>query len=180
MFHFVYNSFESWGRNYIGIHSTENLEDNYLGSFRDPTFNPTDKEILEFYETREEAELAEIKLHNFFDVANNPNFANLAKAHNTGSFPFTLSNEVKAKFGRKGGKVKSKKKLQSATQNCRKGYLKVSKACLVTNLLTNETFECRSCREVSRQTGMHLLKVYDLVKGRKETVDEWKVTYKSN
>ena len=178
MFHFVYNSYEQWGRNYIGVHSTNDLEDGYLGSYVDPTFKPTSRDILEFYETRAEAELAEIELHNFFDVANNPKFANQAKAHNTGSYPFTLSNKAKAEFGRKGGKVKSKKKLDSATKNCRKGYLSVSKACLVTNLLTNETFECYSCQEASRQTGMHLGKIYDLVKGRKEVIDNWKIVYK--
>lgn len=178
MFHFVYNSYEQWGRNYIGVHSTNDLEDGYLGSAIDPTFKPIGKDILEFYETRKKAELAEIELHNFFDVANNSNFANLAKAHNTGSYPFTLSNKQKAEFGSKGGKVKSKKKIESATNNCRKGYLKVSKSVIVTNTLTNETFECYSCREASRKTGMHLGKIYDLVKGRKTVIDNWKIAYK--
>lgn len=178
MFHFVYNSYEQWGRNYIGVHSTNDLDDNYLGSYVDPTFKPVGKDILEFYETRKEAELAEILLHNFFDVANNPSFANQAKARNTGTYPFTLSNAQKAEAGRKGGKVKSKRKLQSAAENGRSSCHKISKAVIVTNTLTNETFECYSCREASRVTGMHLGKIYSLVKGKKQVIDNWKIAYK--
>ena len=177
MFHFVYNSYELWGRNYIGVHSTSNVEDNYFGSFVDPTFKPVARDVLAFYETREQACEAEMLLHDFFDVANNPNFANQAKAHNTGSYPFTLSDELKREAGRKGGKVRSEKKLTSATQNVWKGTLKTSKAVTATNTLTGETFFFYSCREASRKTGLHLQQVYDLLKGRKEETKSWKLVY---
>ena len=56
----------------------------YFGSFKDKTFRPTGKTILFVCKTREEAAKIEIKLHNFFDVAVNPQFANKAKAVSTG------------------------------------------------------------------------------------------------
>ena len=55
----------------------------YFGSFKDKTFFPTKKTILFVCETREEALGIEIKLHDFFDVAVNPQFANMAKATST-------------------------------------------------------------------------------------------------
>jgi hypothetical protein len=177
MYHFVYNSYEEWGRCYIGVHSTENLNDGYLGSYTDPTFTPVGKDILEFYETREEACLAEMSLHRFYDVANNPSFANMANAHPTGAWPYHLSNNARARYGKVGGKVKSERKLQSCRENGRKGAPKISKPVQVTNTLTGETFKCYSCREASRQTGLHLPWVYDLVKGKKEVVNCWSIVY---
>jgi hypothetical protein len=177
MHHFVYNSYEEWGRNYIGVHSTENLDDGYLGSYVDPTFTPVGKDILEFFETRDEACEAEMKLHRFFDVANNPAFANQANAHPTGAFPFHLSFEARSRAGSLGGKVKSEKKLASCRENGRKGAPKISHRVQVTNILTGKTFECYSLREASRQTGLHYTGVYWLVKGKKEVVNGWKIVY---
>jgi hypothetical protein len=182
MFHFVYNSYEAWGRNYIGVHSTDNLDDGYLGSSRDPTFSPKEKDILEFFETREEAKAAEITLHEFFDVENNPLFANLK---NAGSMKFDHGRDVLASFsskqlrlyGSKGGKSKSDKKLDAARSNGKKGAPKISKPVLVTNLETGVSFECYSCREAARQTGLHLPWVYELAKGRRESRNNWAITY---
>ena len=85
--HYVYHSFEEWGREYIGIRSCDCLPEEdtkYLGSFRDKSFNPAGKTILFVCETRKEAAEIEIELHDFFDVAVNPQFANRAKAVSTG------------------------------------------------------------------------------------------------
>jgi hypothetical protein len=76
MFHFVYMSYEQWGRAYIGVHSTEDIEDGYLGSFRDKSFKPTHREILCFCETREEAQNLEIEIQKAYSVDVNPDFAN--------------------------------------------------------------------------------------------------------
>jgi hypothetical protein len=81
--HYVYYSFEEWGRGYIGSRSCDCLPEedtDYFGSFTDPGFNPTRKIILRSdYETRKEANKDEVALHDFFDVAKNPHFANKAK-----------------------------------------------------------------------------------------------------
>ena len=84
--HYVYHSCEEWGREYIGIRSCDCLPEEdtrYFGSFKDKTFFPTEKTILFVCETREEAMEIEIELHDFFDVAVNPRFANKAKATST-------------------------------------------------------------------------------------------------
>ena len=84
--HYVYHSFEEWGRDYIGIRSCDCLPEEdtrYFGSFKDKTFKPTGKNILFVCETREEILKIEIELHDFFDVAVNPKFANKSKATNT-------------------------------------------------------------------------------------------------
>ena len=86
-YHYVYHSYEEWGRDYIGVRSCDCLPEEdtkYFGSFKDKTFFPAEKTILFVCETRQEAAEIEIELHNFFDVAVNPQFANRAKATSTG------------------------------------------------------------------------------------------------
>ena len=115
--HYVYHSYEEWGREYIGIRSCDCLPEEdieYFGSFRDKTFNPTGKNILFVRETRQEVAEIEIILHDFFDVAVNPRFANMAKAtstkFNTAGVPKTeaqkkaVSGENNPMFGRSGEK----------------------------------------------------------------------------
>jgi len=85
-YHYVYHSYEEWGREYIGVRSCNCLPEEdtkYFGSFKDKTFSPTEKTILFVCETRKEAAEIEIELHDFFDVAVNPQFANRAKATST-------------------------------------------------------------------------------------------------
>jgi hypothetical protein len=86
--HYTYYSYEEFGRGYIGVRSCECLPEEdveYLGSFKDNTFNPTEKIILrDDYKTREAANEDEIILHDFYDVARNPHFSNLCKATSTG------------------------------------------------------------------------------------------------
>ena len=85
-YHYVYKSFEQGGREYIGRRTCDCLPEEdtkYFGSFTDKTFKPTEKTILFVCETRKEAAEIEIELHDFFDVAVNPRFANKAKATST-------------------------------------------------------------------------------------------------
>ena len=84
--HYVYYSYEEWGRGYIGVRSTklDPNQDPYLGSFKDKSFKPSQKIVLQVFETRKEAIEAEIALHNFFNVGVNYHFANKAKQTSTG------------------------------------------------------------------------------------------------
>lgn len=112
-YHYTYYSYEEWGRGYIGCRSCNCLPEedvNYLGSFYDKTFNPTQKIILETFKTRKDAIRAEINLHNFYDIAANSHFANKAKQTSTrftqaGVSP---SEETRKKLSRAGkGKKRS-------------------------------------------------------------------------
>jgi hypothetical protein len=80
MYHYVYYSYEQWGRGYIGVRSCHCLpeEDCYFGSYRDKTFSPTEKIIISNFESRQGAEKAEKTLQEFFSVVKNPHFANQA------------------------------------------------------------------------------------------------------
>jgi hypothetical protein len=92
-YHYVYYSYEEYGKGYIGSRTckcfpTEDV--NYFGSFKDKSFKPTQKIILkDDYSTREEAYIDEIILQEYYRVVKNPHFANRAYQTSTG-------------FGRKG------------------------------------------------------------------------------
>jgi hypothetical protein len=86
---YVYYSYEEYGRGYIGKRECECLPEqdvNYFGSFHDKKFNPTQKIILETFDSVEEALRAEIILHDFYEVDKNPHFANRAKQTSTGFY----------------------------------------------------------------------------------------------
>jgi hypothetical protein len=79
---YVYYSYEPWGRGYIGKRECWCLPEEdvkYFGSYRDKTFKPTEKIILETFDSAEEALKAEVNLHNFYKVDENPHFANKLK-----------------------------------------------------------------------------------------------------
>jgi hypothetical protein len=86
--HYVYYSYEEFGRGYIGCRTCECLPENddYLGSYCDKTFNPTNKIILETFSTREEALQAEVDLHKFYQIDKNPHFANKSQQKTTGFY----------------------------------------------------------------------------------------------
>jgi len=73
---YVYYSYEEFGRGYIGARNRDPVGDNYLGSYTDQTFNPTEKVVIAEFDTFEEALDTEYSLHCFFQVGKNPHFAN--------------------------------------------------------------------------------------------------------
>jgi hypothetical protein len=99
--HYTYYSYEEFGRGYIGVRSCdcEPEEDvDYFGSYTDKTFEPTQKIILQTYETREEANEDEVILHEFYQVDVNSHFANQAKQT---SEKFYVAPEQARENGRK-------------------------------------------------------------------------------
>jgi hypothetical protein len=79
---YVYYSYEEYGRGYIGKRECKCLPEedvSYFGSFKDKTFQPTQKIILQTFNTVEEALESECDLHEFYQVDKNPHFANRAK-----------------------------------------------------------------------------------------------------
>lgn len=81
--HYVYLTCDSTdGRLYWGVRSSDcdPENDNYFGSHKDDTFRPDMKWVWNEFPTRQDAELAENKLHKLFDVVNSSTFANLSSA----------------------------------------------------------------------------------------------------
>ena len=124
--HYVYYSYEEFGRGYIGCRTCNCLpeEDNYLGSYKDKTFNPTNKIILETFGSRTEALEAEVLLHKFYSVDTNPYFANKSKQKTSGFYysakGVVRSEEYKKKMSErlKGREIKPEW-IEKAKQNRR-------------------------------------------------------------
>lgn len=125
-YHYVYYSHEPWGRGYIGkrtCHCKPEEDTEYFGSFSDKSFNPTEKIVLGEFETSEQALEAEIALHNFYEVTENPHFANRAKQtskfFNTEGVPKTEEHKEKIRLSNLGQKrsEESKRKMSQAKKN---------------------------------------------------------------
>jgi len=100
--HIVYLSFEEGqvGKDYIGKHSTFDLNDGYLGSFSDKTFNPKNRIILEYAKTKEAAVTAEIRWQKVFQVVEDPQFVN--KSYQTSDkFSYCEIGENHHNFGKR-------------------------------------------------------------------------------
>jgi hypothetical protein len=132
MFFYTYYSYEPYGRGYIGSRgsSVEPSVDFYMGSYTDETFNPTEKIIISIHETREDAHLAEIKLHEFFSVGENPHFANKVKSTKVGLCSYGMvrvNNGIEEKLVHKNqipnGWVKGRLRDLSTYINTSKKYL---------------------------------------------------------
>jgi len=79
---YTYYSYEEFGRGYIGSRVCNCLPEEdikYFGSYRDKTFKPTQKIILETFDSIEKSLEAECILHDFYEVDKNLHFANKAK-----------------------------------------------------------------------------------------------------
>ena len=101
-YHYVYYSYEEYGRGYFGSRTCKCLPEEdvkYFGSFKDKTFKPTQKILLKSdYSTRAEAYVDEIILQQYYKVVENPHFAN--RAYQT-SASFSRKNTVPYNKGKK-------------------------------------------------------------------------------
>ena len=102
MFHTVYLSFEDGkvGRDYVGKHSSDDPYDDYLGSYKDRSFDPSGKIILEYAKTEEGAVEAEVRWQQVFRVAEDPQFANQSYQTNK-KFVLDTRGEKHPLFGAK-------------------------------------------------------------------------------
>ena len=106
-YHYVYYSYEEYGRGYIGSRTcncSPEKDIKYFGSFKDKKFKPTQKIILkDDYTIREEAYADEIILQKYYKVVENPYFAN--KAYQT-STKFCVSKQKAREIGKDAHKNK--------------------------------------------------------------------------
>jgi hypothetical protein len=112
---YVYYSYEEFGRGYIGSRGCKCLPEEdfkYYGSFWDKTFKPTGKIILAEFDNRRDAYDAEVVLHKFYDVVNNPHFANQSRALTSG---FTTEGRVAANRGKKASE-ETRRKIGAASK----------------------------------------------------------------
>lgn len=89
-YHYVYYSYEEWGKGYFGSRTCKCLPEEdikYFGTFSNKNFKPTQKIILKGdYVTRAEALHDEIILQEYYKVVENPHFANRAYQTSTGFY----------------------------------------------------------------------------------------------
>ena len=157
-YHYVYYSYEEYGRGYIGSRTCKCLPEEdikYFGSYTDNTFKPTQKIILKSdYTTREEAYADEIILQKYYKVVENSHFANRSYQTSTSFSLYGLphSEEHKRKISR-----------------ARKSY------CEETKRKLSEAFKGKNCywygKSHSEETKKKISKV---IKGRKLTIDHKK------
>jgi len=115
---YVYYSYEEYGRGYIGSRGCKCLPEEdfkYFGSFHDKTFKPNQKIILAEFNNREDAYDAEVVLHKFYDVVNNPHFAKQSRALTSG---FTTEGRPAPNKGKKASE-ETRQKIGAASKGRR-------------------------------------------------------------
>lgn len=163
-YHYVYYSYEEYGRGYFGSRTCKCLPEEdvkYFGSFYDKTFKPTQKIIIkDDYATREEAYADEIILQEYYKVVENPHFANRAYQTSTGFSVYGLhhSEEHKRKISQarkgKSHSEETKRKLSSKSHS-EETKKKISKA-----------------RKGKKLTSDHKRKISESTKGKSKTITE--------
>ena len=164
---YVYYSYEPWGRGYIGKRECYCLPEEdikYFGSYRDKTFKPKEKIILETFESRQDAYEAEKVLHDFYEVHLNPHFANRSKVTSTG-FYYVASGKDHHGYG----KPPSKNTLEGArkrmlsdknpakSEECRERHSKLMKKISIFATDKNPSKSLERKKELSKQKTEYLL-----------------------
>jgi hypothetical protein len=120
MFHTVYLSFESDGRDYIGKHSSEDPYDDYLGSHTDKSFEPDDKIVIAYAKTPQGAVWLEERFQKVFNVVEDSQFANKSYQTSTGydttGSTWVRSQEQKERLRQSFNRPETKEKRSAANR----------------------------------------------------------------
>lgn len=128
-YHYVYYSYEEYGRGYFGSRTCKCLPEEdikYFGSFTDKSFKPTQKIIIKSdYSTREDAYNDEIILQKYYKVVENPHFANRAYQTSTkfSTAGVIFSDETRKKLSEKRRKRKITQKTREKIGNFHRGKI---------------------------------------------------------
>jgi hypothetical protein len=167
--HYVYYSYEPWGRGYIGKRSSAvppEDDTSYLGSYTDQTFKPTCKIILEVFETDQEALEAEVKLHQYYEVDVNPHFANKAK-QTTSKFAWRGNTTEKLSLKQKANR--KQKWIKSLCAGSRGHFYHFTSPSGSIHVTLN-------LREFCKEHNINRAHVYDVINGRLKQIKGWKVS----
>lgn len=201
MRHYVYYSYEEWGRGYIGVRSCkcDPAEDSYLGSYRDKTFKPSSKIVLAEFDNRQDAEKAECDLHEFFSVVANPHFVNQVKNTLKGFSRAGAKNSpehrLKTSIANRGeknpnyGKPRSeatRQKQSTALRNrkfstetlerMKRSSANRRKPIALEEMKSGRVYEFESINEAARQLGLNVGNVSNVFTGRQRTVQGYRLT----
>jgi hypothetical protein len=180
---YVYYSYEPWGRGYIGKRECECLPEEdvkYFGSYRDKTFKPTEKIVLQTFDTVEEVLQAEILLHEFYEVDKNPHFANKVRATTTG-FYYSASGKDNPFYGRKHkketierivSKNKGRKQDRSVVERRTKSALKYKYLFISPD---NQRYEVDSANEFCIANNLNSSAASQVARGNWSNHQGWKV-----
>ncbi len=122
---YVYYSYEEFGRGYIGKRECKCLPEEdikYFGSFRDKSFKPTRKIILETFDTSAEAYYNEILLQEFYQVDKNPHFANIY-IHRSQKFCNNGSEIIRKKISNALTGIKRSEETKKKVSEAKKGTI---------------------------------------------------------
>lgn len=166
--HYVYYSYEEWGRGYIGKRSSllPPEVDPYLGSFSDKTFRPTQKIVLEIFNTSEEALAAEIVLHDFYDVHKNSHFANRAKQT---SSKFQCENGYYSRLDKQKKLIRNSKISRSRSSGARGFYF-----CLISP--DGKIIVTQNLRDTCKSYQLNRQNLCKVLKGQRSHSKGWTIT----
>ena len=189
---YVYYSYEPWGRGYIGKRECCCLPEEdvkYFGSFRDKTFKPTEKLILETFDTVREALEAEIVLHDFYEVDKNPHFANRAKATSTG-FYYSMSGKDHHGYGKRPSKATieaAKKRMLSEDNPAKKEEFRIrhsnlmkEKSIFTTDKNPSKNLKRREELSISMKNFLNSLSKEEYRELYKDRIEKTKVMFKGS
>lgn len=187
--HYVYFMYEEFGRGYIGKHKIDLSknpipeEDGYWSSCLDPTFKPTNKEILGIFDTEEEAYAAEIFLQKAYRVAERSDFANGAYQTSTGFFydrtGISHTQEAKNQISQTMKEVRKKPEVMQKYKGIFAGeknpnYNKCKKYNWI-NIKTQQ-IELNACpNHIAKAYGVNVGMLSKVVKGEIKQAKGWKI-----
>jgi hypothetical protein len=144
-YHFLYKTTNLLnGKFYIGIHSTSNLNDGYLGSGKKLRYSIRKYgkenfklEILEFFDTYDKLRDAEMQMVNE-DLLKNPMCMNLAIGGGGGNGNKFLTKQQIQQGGKSAGNIHAYKLKTEYTyrENCKNRFIDMVKECFRTGKLT--------------------------------------------
>lgn len=170
VWHYVYYSYEEWGRGYIGKRSSKvpPCQDPYMGSFSDKTFKPTEKIVLAEFGSAEKALAAEIALHHFYEVDTNPHFANKAR-QTSDKFYYVATSDPHASLTEQQKAIRDLRKSMGRCAGARGFYY-----CL--KAPDGRIIATHNLRETCRKYGLNRSHLHRVIKGDRKHYKGWTIT----